>query len=788
MRQGGKRMKEIYGLAAIFIFYSFAGWVFETTVAATREKQFINKGFLNGPVCPRYGFSMVLATMFLEPVRKEIIWILLGETLIGTVVEYISSVLLEKLTGSKWWDYTNSRFSFRGRINLWTLLFWAGAGTACFYLNQSFMTWLGQVEILVWFKVLMILFFILLLMDGAAAWLTVLALKDKYFFVLKIAARIRVFTKRLGNAIFENSSVWKMKQDIRKESTHVRNVYRKIREERMQKWFQERMILAAPELAEDEATFRRMLRKQKRKKRQMFQRILLNRVLTTAIALIAQIVWIAVILKRFASISQELNFFMLVISALITLYLLSKNENSAYKISWLVIISLMPVFGGLLYIFFGNKNPSRKMAAQIEKVQREKSGNLTQKQEVMEILEQENPRIAGRSRYLYQKTHAPVWQNTKTTYFPLGENMFEDMLAELEQAKNFIFLEFFIIEDGVFWGSIKEILTKKAKEGVDVRLMYDDIGCLMLLPKEYVKEMEAAGISCIAFNPFKPILSLAMNNRDHRKILVIDGHTAYTGGVNLADEYINMADRFGHWKDTGMKFVGDAAANFTEMFLEMWNAFRKMDTDFLPFLAPAWTPVFEEKEEEERITAVCREEGFVQPFGDTPLDDEPTAENLYIDLLNQASHYVYIYTPYLIISDTMRHALCMAAARGVDVKIVTPGIPDKKLIFRMTRSNYKELLKAGVEIYEYKQGFVHAKSYVSDDTDAVIGTINMDYRSLYLHFECGAYLHKTPSVLEMKEDFLQTLKKCRKIELFFLKQGFFQTVFDAILSVIAPLV
>lgn len=787
MRQGGKSMKEIYGLAAIFIFYSFAGWVFETTVAATREKQFINKGFLNGAICPRYGFSMVLATMFLEPVRKEIIWIILGCALIGTVVEYISSVLLEKLTGSKWWDYTNSRFSFRGRINLWTLLFWAGVGTACFYLNHSFMTWLRRVEIPVWIKGMTILFFILLLLDSVAAWLTVLALKEKYFFVLKIAARIRVMTKRLGNAIFENGSVWKMKQDIRKESAHVRNVYRKIREERMQKWFRERMIMAAPELAEDEATFRRMLRKQKRKKRQLFQKILLNRVLTTALALIAQIIWLVVTLKMFSSISQELNFIMLVISILITLYLLSKNENSAYKISWLVIISLMPVFGGLLYIFFGNKNPSRKMAAQIGKVQREKSGNLTQKQEVMEVLEQENPRIAGRCHYLYQKTHAPVWKNTKTTYFPLGENMFEDMLAELEQAKNFIFLEFFIIEDGIFWGSIKEILKRKAKEGVDVRLMYDDIGCLMLLPKEYVKEMEAAGIACIPFNPFKPILSLAMNNRDHRKILVIDGHTAYTGGVNLADEYINMADRFGHWKDTGMKFVGDAAANFTEMFLEMWNAFRKTDEDFLPFLSPAWSQALEEKETEE-TAAVCPEEGFVQPFGDTPLDDEPTAENLYIDLLNQASHYVYIYTPYLIIGDTMRHALCMAAARGVDVKIVTPGIPDKKLIFRMTRSNYKELLKAGVEIYEYKQGFVHAKSYVSDDTDAVIGTINMDYRSLYLHFECGAYLHGTPSVLDMKEDFLQTLKKCRKIELFFLKQGFFQTVFDSILSVIAPLV
>lgn len=816
-------MRNAYGLAIIFMVYSFAGWVFETTVAATREKHFINKGFLNGAVCPRYGFSMVIAMIALEPFKKDYVLVMLGCTLIGTVIEYLSSVLLEKITGSKWWDYTDSRFSLRGRINLWTLLFWAVAGTICFYFNHMCLHYLRNIDIPVWLKGTILFVYILLLLDYAAAWLTALALQDKYFFILKIAARIRMITKKLGNSIFENSSVWKMRQDIRKESAHVRNVYRKIREERMKKWFQQRMILAAPELAEDEASFQRMMRKQKQKKRQLFQKILLNRVLITVVALLAQIAWLVIILTRFTELSQELDLIMLGISFLITLYILSKNENSAYKISWLVIILPFPVLGGFLYIFFGNKNPSRKMAAQIEKVQREKSCNLVQRQEVMKELEENVPRIAGRCRYLYQKTKSPVWNNTRTTYFPLGDDMFEDMLAELEQAQHFIFLEFFIIEDGIFWGSIKEILKRKAKEGLDVRLMYDDIGCLMLLPKEYVKEMEEAGIACIAFNPFKPILSLAMNNRDHRKIMVIDGHTAYTGGVNLADEYINMADRFGHWKDTGMKFVGDAVANFTEMFLEMWNAFRKTDEDFEAFLLSSRQELWKAEEENaeirenlqvdsekamqgekeqgeslrmnpekkystERTQQETCGDGFVQPFGDTPLDDDPTAENLYIDLLNQASQYVYIYTPYLIIGDTMRHALCMAAARGVDVKIVTPGIPDKKLIFRMTRSNYKELLKAGVEIYEYKQGFVHAKSYVSDDTDGVIGTINMDYRSLYLHFECGAYLHKTPSILDMKQDFLHTLKKCRKIELVFLKQGFLQRVFDAILSVIAPLV
>lgn len=772
-------------LAIIFIVYSFVGWGYEVARAATKEKRFINKGFLNGAVCPRYGLSVVLSMLLLGRIRDHYIIVFFGCMIIGTLIEYLSAVLLEKITGSKWWDYTDSAIQFRGRINLATVLFWGIAGTFFFYFNQSILYYLSEIEMPVWVSVILVIFFVMLFIDYIAAFLTALAIQHKFHFILRYAAKLRKLTRKLGNRIFENRDIRKLKLEMKMESARVRKIYRKVREQRMKEWLHQRMILAAPELAPDEKTFRQLMHTQKQKKRKLFQKILLNRVLFTAIALIVQIVWLGILLTRFAALSQAISIVMTVISLLITAFILSKNENSAYKISWLVIILIFPVFGGVLYIFFGNKNPSRKMRAQIEKIHYEKSRNLQQKEDVMEEMKTESERVAGRCRYLYNKTAAPVWKNTDTTYFPLGEDMFEDMMEELEKARHFIFLEYFIIEDGIFWGSIKEVLKRKAREGLDVRLMYDDIGCLMLLPKEYVKEMEAAGISCIAFNPFKPILSLAMNNRDHRKIMVIDGHTAYTGGINLADEYINMTDRFGHWKDTGMKFVGDAVANFTEMFLEMWNAFRQTDDNFAPFLEDCRKD--EEIFEEENVEA-SKSVGFVQPFGDTPLDDEPTAENLYIDILNQAVRYVYIYTPYLIIGDTMRHALCMAAARGVDVKIITPGIPDKKLVFRMTRSNYKELLKAGVEIYEYKQGFIHAKSYVSDDIEGVIGTINMDYRSLYLHFECGAYLYKTDSLMDMKQDFLRTLKKSRKIELSFLRQGIIQEIFDAILSVLAPLV
>lgn len=764
------------GLAIIFFAYSFLGWVFEVVRAAVEQRQFVNKGFLYSPLCPRYGIAMVLIMVLLKPWKGNYLVLFVGCMLIGSAVEYISALMLEKITCGKWWDYSNMPFQYRGRISLLMAFVWGVLGCVSFTLNSMAMAHFAGKELLVWQIVVGILVVAWLLFDCFAAFMTVLSIQDNFRIIIKVAARIRKTTRKLADWIFENTKIRMKQKEIRDESARMRNIYRKERENRRMKWLKQRMILAAPDLAPDEETLERINRKQKSKKKKLFRRIMLNRVLFTAIALIVQIVWLGILLTSFASSSSEITLAMTVLSFVMSVFILTKNDNSAYKISWIILIMSFPLFGGILYLFFGNKNPSRKMRQQIEKVHEEKSKILHQDLDISKELASKDPGVAGRSLYLYNHSDCPIWTNTKTTYFPLGDDMFEDVLEELKKAEHFIFLEFFIVEDGIFWGSILEILEEKAKAGVDVRVMYDDIGCLTLLPKNYVKRLESAGISCIAFNPFKPILSLAMNNRDHRKILVIDGHTAYTGGVNLADEYINMADRFGHWKDTAMKFKGDAVANFTVMFLEMWNAFRKTDDDFSAFF-----PHVYHKEEFEG-------EGYVQPFGDTPLDNEPTAENLYIDILNRATKYVYIYTPYLIISDTMSHALCMAAGRGVDVRILTPGIPDKKVVYRLTRNNYKELMKAGVEIYEYTPGFLHAKSYVSDDTEAVIGTINMDYRSLYLHFECGAYLHGTDTVLDMKTDFLETMKKSRKMELRYMKQGLIHRFIDALLSIFSPLV
>ena len=330
---------------------------------------------------------------------------------------------------------------------------------------------------------------------------------------------------------------------------------------------------------------------------------------------------------------------------------------------------------------------------------------------------------------------------------------FQFLSEELSQAKKYIFIEYFIINDGVMWRTILDILEKKAAEGVDVRLIYDGFGCLTTLPYKYDEEIRKKGIKCVIFNPFRPFLNIIQNNRDHRKLCIIDGWVGFTGGVNLADEYINQRERFGHWKDTAVMLKGEAVWNMTIMFLHMWDVILRSrePVDYTKYLPHAI-----HKEEFEGS-------GFIQPFSDTPLDHEIVGENVYMNIINRAKHYVYICTPYLIIDNEMMTSLCLAAKSGIDVRIMTPGIPDKKMVFLLTQSYYQQLIEAGVKIYEYQPGFLHAKSFVCDDEVAVVGTINLDYRSLYLHFEDGVWMYKNDAIADIKRDFLDTLEYCNPV-------------------------
>lgn len=504
-------------------------------------------------------------------------------------------------------------------------------------------------------------------------------------------------------------------------------------------------------------------------------KLVLNRLVIFGVLLALQLGWLLIFVTKLIHYSTAISFVFALLSFLAVLWIINNDDNPAYKMAWIILVLTMPLLGGLFYLAVGHKRPSKRMRRRLEAEGRHVREVLQQDPEVLETLRSCDPRVEGQLRYISQTGGYPVWQNTDAKYYSVGEELYEDLLEELSKAEHFIFMEFFIVADGKMWGSIRKILEEKAAKGVDVRFMYDDLGSVSLLPAGYDRELERRGIKCMAFNPFIPFWSLVMNNRDHRKIAVIDGHTAFSGGVNLADEYINEKVRFGHWKDTGFMLKGEGVWNYTVMFLQMWNAFRHTDSSYAPYRPGVWHP------------SSFSGEGFVQPYGDSPLDDESLAENVYLDIINQARDYVYIFTPYLIVDHEMQTALCLAAKRGVDVRIVTPGIPDKKVVFQLTRSYYPVLLKAGVRIYEYAPGFIHAKSYVCDDEIAVVGTINMDYRSLYLHFECGTYFYRNPLVADVKKDSLATMEKSREIHLCDTRQGFFGGLFCAVLRVLSPL-
>ena len=497
---------------------------------------------------------------------------------------------------------------------------------------------------------------------------------------------------------------------------------------------------------------------------------LISRLSITLLLIAIQAGWGVAMLSRASAVFPWINRIFGVVAIFVVIYIINRDANPSYKIAWIVPILIFPLFGVSIYLLYGKKKPTKSMRKKFKKNEYILRDNLSQSEETVNAMD---TRDACRASYL-QRYSYPVYGNTQTEYFPSGEALFPRIIEEISGAERFIFLEYFIIEEGTVWNSILEILAKKAKEGVDVRVIYDDVGCVSKLPTGYALKLQSMGIKCTKFNPFVPFVSVIMNNRDHRKILVVDGHTAFTGGINLADEYMNITHPFGYWKDTAVMMRGEAAWSFTCMFLQMWHLIRGKEEDISAFRPDV------------RYAQKFAGKGFVQPFSDSPLDDEAVSENVYIDIIAAAQKYVYICTPYLVIDDRMKNALTLAAKRGVDVRIITPGIPDKKIIYRLTRSYYPELLQGGVKIYEYTPGFLHEKAIVSDDRCAVVGTINMDFRSLYLHFECGVLMTNTTAVFDVRDDTLSLFPSCREVEKI-KKKNIFARVFDSILRTFAPL-
>lgn len=465
-----------------------------------------------------------------------------------------------------------------------------------------------------------------------------------------------------------------------------------------------------------------------------------------------------------------INMIGIILSVMAFLVIIKSNKPSSFKLSWVIIILGVLPLGGLFYLLYGNKRATKSMKKQVDE------HALIADQLKQEIdVKTDNPRMNGLLAQMERSSGYRAYVNTHVEYFPMGQQMFDAMKSKMMTAKKFIFLEYFIVSEGSMWDELLEIMLLKARDGVDIRLIVDDFGSMKLFTNRYISSLRNQGIKIVRFNPMRPILFMFMNHRDHRKILIVDGHASFTGGMNIADEYINRRTRFGSWKDNGVLLEGPAVWSFTLMFIEMWDTFCKPSERI---------DDYENYRFEQEATA---SNGLVVPFGDCPLDHEQVGENVYVDILNQAKDYVYIFTPYLVISQRMTYALQMAVERGVDVRIITPGIPDKKLIFRLTRSYYRFLLDSGVRIYEYTPGFMHAKSFVSDDSVAVIGTINLDYRSLYLHFECATLLYKDDVIKEIKDDVLDTIYQCTEIKQRVGKWTPLGAFTDAILHLISPL-
>ena len=480
-----------------------------------------------------------------------------------------------------------------------------------------------------------------------------------------------------------------------------------------------------------------------------------GRLIITAFFAALQILAFIVMLVMLSSYIIPISFTLAIISMLVVILVINQNKNPAYKLTWSIIILTFPIFGGLMYLAASLQSSTYLFKKKAAKAKAVVEPYLHQDPAITEEIRAVSRTTAAHVSYLATKASFPVYKNTEVTYLPSGEAKFDCLMEELRRAKRFIFLEYFIIQEGIMWDSILKLLISKAKEGVDIRLIWDGMGCIGTLPKNYDKTLRELGIKVMIFNPFVPIATVIQNNRDHRKIVVIDGHTAFTGGINLADEYINAYDRFGHWKDAAVMLRGDAVKSFTMMFLGHWYMANPTDPYIDKFLyrpAPG-----------EFIIPTSRADGYVQPYADTPLDGECVGELVYFNMINKAEDYIYIMTPYFIPDNELLTALCFAAKSGIDVRIITPHIPDKWYVQQVTRSFYGVLLDAGVKVYEYTPGFIHSKVTVSDDRIAAVGSINFDYRSLYLHFECAALIYNNPAILDAKRDFTEALKVSEEV-------------------------
>ncbi len=478
-------------------------------------------------------------------------------------------------------------------------------------------------------------------------------------------------------------------------------------------------------------------------------KLFFNRTFILVVSILLEFIFLFMFLYRLSINFQTIDKIFRVLSIFMLIYVINRKDNPSYKLMWSFAILIFPLFGGLLYLLFGGKQVPKGLRKDVLGSIQESMPYLIPENHAGEELFKLDARVARQFQYVYKTSYYPTYKNSDVQFFKIGQEKFSQLVIELNNAKKSIYLEYFIIAEGKMWDTILTILKEKVREGVDVRLIYDSAGSFATLPHDYDKQLEKVGIKCKVFNPLRPQLVVQMNNRDHRKIVVIDNQVAFTGGINLADEYINEKDRFGYWKDTAVMVKGEAVWNFTIMFLQFWNF---LSNDKVPYL---------NLERPDPVQGT----GFILPFSDSPTDDDEVGLNVHLNMIQNAKYTCYIQTPYLIINYQLTQALCYAAKSGVDVRIIVPHRPDKWYAHMMTQGSYRNLIESGVKIYEYLPGFIHSKTILCDNEIGICGTINMDYRSYYLHYEDGVLMYKSTALKQMEADYVETLDQSKLITL-----------------------
>jgi cardiolipin synthase len=789
--------QEFYYIFYIFIVYSIIGWVYESCLVSVQKKTLINRGFLNGPIIPIYGCGALFIYLILWEYRSNLLLVFVGGVFIATTLEYVTSLLMEMIFHTRWWDYSKFRFNLKGRVCLYISLFWGVLAILVLYVFQPGIHYIIGMIPRRTGEIMGYAIIPLFVLDITTSVIT----SVKFDQILVTLHNLRQdMTEYIGT-----TKIYETGEDIIDKISNLRmsGLFTEVRtsfdtwlhgakpskqnnrsdlkdlrpeiETKMREFFGRyqsiktrkahiRLLKAFPtmKVGKREAALIDLREKITMKGVRELGKDLREEVTGTIKSYLsgflrATIVGLLV-LAQFGSIiylSYFLQGFTIylytviqVLSIIIVIGLVNDNRNASYKIGWICIIAALPITGHIMFMLWGNSR-RKKIEHEILKKLRRGAEFLEFDSEVMKVFAQKYPTKSRMTRYL-ESNSFPLYKNNKVKYYPMGEDAFEGIFEEIEKAEKFILVNFFIVGEGVLWDRMHKLLLRKLKDGVKVLFLYDDFGAMLRTPNNFKKNLESEGFEIRVFNPIhKYTDKLYMNYRSHQKIIVVDGNVGFTGGMNLADEYVNLIPRFGTWKDNAIKVEGDAVWGLTVTFLQMW--------EISSFGGPIdYTPYRPTRQ-------LTDNEVYCQVFSDGPANNPRNpAENIYKQMINYAKKVLYITTPYLIIEDDMRDALITAARSGIDVRIITPFIPDKKSVKLLTNYNYGRLLEAGVRIFEYTPGFIHAKTIISEDS-GIIGTINMDYRSFHLHYECGVWICDMETINTIKEDLLKTMEQSNEV-------------------------